>query len=61
MLRILFPTRINASLLVFSIHLKNLSFMIRRLFSETLSAENSVALDLSATNLELNPSIYGNV
>ena len=35
--------------------------MIHRLFSEPLSAKNSVALDLSATNLELNPSIYGNV
>jgi murein DD-endopeptidase MepM/ murein hydrolase activator NlpD len=35
--------------------------MIHRLFSEPLSKINSVALDLSATNLELNPSIYGNV
>jgi murein DD-endopeptidase MepM/ murein hydrolase activator NlpD len=35
--------------------------MIHRLFSEPLSAKNSVALDLSANNLELNPSIYGNV
>ena len=35
--------------------------MIHRLFSEPLSIRNSVALDLSATNLELNPSIYGNV
>lgn len=35
--------------------------MIHRLFSEPLSIHNSVALDLSATNLELNPSIYGNV
>jgi murein DD-endopeptidase MepM/ murein hydrolase activator NlpD len=35
--------------------------MIHRLFTEPLSAKNSVALDLSATNLELNPSIYGNV
>ena len=35
--------------------------MIHRLFSEPLSAKNSVALDLSAANLELNPSIYGNV
>ena len=61
MLRILFPTRINASLLVFSIHLRNLSIMIHRLFTEPLSLRNSVALDLSATNLELNPSIYGNV
>jgi len=61
MLRILFPTRINASLLVFSIHLRNLSIMIHRLFTEPLSLRNSVVLDLSATNLELNPSIYGNV
>jgi murein DD-endopeptidase MepM/ murein hydrolase activator NlpD len=35
--------------------------MIHRLFSEPLSIINSVALDLSATNLELNPSIYGNM
>ena len=35
--------------------------MIHRLFAEPLSAKNSVALDLSATNLELNSSIYGNV
>ena len=35
--------------------------MIHRLFAEPLSILNSVALDLSATNLELNPSIYGNV
>jgi murein DD-endopeptidase MepM/ murein hydrolase activator NlpD len=35
--------------------------MIYRLFTEPLSLRNSVALDLSATNLELNPSIYGNV
>ena len=35
--------------------------MIHRLFSEPLSSHNSVALDLSATNSELNPSIYGNV
>ena len=35
--------------------------MIHRLFTEPLSAENGVALDLSATNLELNPSIYGNI
>ncbi len=34
--------------------------MIHHLFSEPLSASNSVALDLSATNLELNASIYGN-
>ena len=35
--------------------------MIHHLFAEPLSAKNSVALDLSATNLELNPSIYGNI
>ena len=35
--------------------------MIHHLFTEPLSLRNSVALDLSATNLELNPSIYGNV
>jgi murein DD-endopeptidase MepM/ murein hydrolase activator NlpD len=34
--------------------------MIHRLFSEPLSFRNSVALDLGATNMELNPSIYGN-
>jgi murein DD-endopeptidase MepM/ murein hydrolase activator NlpD len=34
--------------------------MIHRLFAEPLSAKNSVALDLSAANLELNLSIYGN-
>jgi murein DD-endopeptidase MepM/ murein hydrolase activator NlpD len=34
--------------------------LIHRLFSEPLSDSNSVALDLSATNLELNASIYGN-
>jgi murein DD-endopeptidase MepM/ murein hydrolase activator NlpD len=34
--------------------------MIHRLFSKPLSDSNSVALDLSATNLELLPSIYGN-
>jgi murein DD-endopeptidase MepM/ murein hydrolase activator NlpD len=34
--------------------------MIHRLFAEPLSAKNSVALDLSAANLELNSSIYGN-
>ena len=47
--------------MVFSIHLRNLSIMIHRLFTEPLSLRNSVVLDLSATNLELNPSIYGNV
>jgi hypothetical protein len=35
--------------------------MIHRLFSEPLSSQNSVALDLSATNAELTPSIYGNI
>jgi murein DD-endopeptidase MepM/ murein hydrolase activator NlpD len=35
--------------------------MIHRLFSEPLSSNNSVALDLSATNSELNPSIHGNI
>lgn len=34
--------------------------MIHRLFSEPLTPSNSVALDLSATNSELNPSIYAN-
>jgi len=34
--------------------------MIHRLFSEPLSAKNSVALDLSATKRELSSSIYGN-
>lgn len=35
--------------------------MIHRLFSESLSSHNSVALDLSATNSELNSSIHGNI
>jgi murein DD-endopeptidase MepM/ murein hydrolase activator NlpD len=35
--------------------------MIHRLFSNPLSSQNSIALDLSATNSELNPSIYGNI
>ena len=35
--------------------------MINRLFSEPLSPANSVALDLSATNKELNPAIYANI
>ena len=35
--------------------------MIHRLFSEPLTLRNGVALDLSATNMELNPSTYGNV
>lgn len=34
--------------------------MIHRLFSNPLSDSTSVSLDLSAKNLELNPSIYGN-
>jgi murein DD-endopeptidase MepM/ murein hydrolase activator NlpD len=34
--------------------------MIHRLFSQHLSPKTSVALDLSATNLELNEPIYGN-
>lgn len=34
--------------------------MIDRLFTKPLSDHTSVALDLSATNLELLPSIYGN-
>jgi murein DD-endopeptidase MepM/ murein hydrolase activator NlpD len=34
--------------------------MINRLFSKALSPLNSIALDLSATNTELNASIYGN-
>ena len=34
--------------------------MIHRLFSEPLTLSNSVALDLSATNSDLNPSIYAN-
>jgi murein DD-endopeptidase MepM/ murein hydrolase activator NlpD len=35
--------------------------MIHRLFSEPFSSDNSLALDLSVTNTELNPSIYGNI
>ena len=35
--------------------------MIHRLFSEPLSAGNSVALDLSAKNVELTPSIYADI
>ena len=35
--------------------------MIHRLFSDPLTLRNSIALDLSATNTELNPSVYGNV
>jgi len=34
--------------------------MIHRLFSKALSPLNSIALDLSARNTELNASIYGN-
>lgn len=34
--------------------------MIHRLFAEPLRSSNSIALDLSATNTELNASIYGN-
>ena len=34
--------------------------MVHRLFSKALSPLNSIALDLSATNTELNASIYGN-
>lgn len=34
--------------------------MIHQLFSKPLSDSNSVALDLSARNLELDPAIYGN-
>jgi len=35
--------------------------MIHRLFSYPFSSHNSVALDLSATNSELNSSIHGNI
>ena len=35
--------------------------MIHRLFSEPLHAGNSVALDLSAKNLELTPSIFSDI
>ena len=35
--------------------------MIHRLFSEPLTPSNSVALDLSATNKELNPAIFGDI
>jgi murein DD-endopeptidase MepM/ murein hydrolase activator NlpD len=34
--------------------------MINRLFTVALSPSNSIALDLSATNTELNSSVYGN-
>lgn len=35
--------------------------MIHRLFSEPLTPSNSISLDLSVTNTELNPSIFGNM
>jgi murein DD-endopeptidase MepM/ murein hydrolase activator NlpD len=35
--------------------------MIHRLFSEPLTPSNSVALDLSVSNAELNPSVYSNI
>jgi hypothetical protein len=35
--------------------------MIHRLFSEPLTPSNSIALDLSVANKELNPSIFGNI
>lgn len=35
--------------------------MIHHLFSEPLSPANSIALDLSASNKELNPAIYTNI
>jgi murein DD-endopeptidase MepM/ murein hydrolase activator NlpD len=35
--------------------------MIHRLFSEPLTPSNSLALDLSASNKELNPAIFGNI
>ena len=34
--------------------------MIHRLFSEPLTSSNSIALDLSVSNAELNPAIFGN-
>lgn len=40
---------------------KEINKMIHSLFSEPLSSLNSVALDLSAGNLALNPAIYGNL
>ncbi len=35
--------------------------MIHRLFSEPLTPSNSIALDLSAMNKELNPSVFSNI
>jgi hypothetical protein len=35
--------------------------MINRLFSEPLTSSNSLALDLSATNKDLNPAIFGGI
>jgi murein DD-endopeptidase MepM/ murein hydrolase activator NlpD len=35
--------------------------MIHRLFSEPLTSSNSLALDLSASNQELNPAIFGDI
>lgn len=35
--------------------------MIHRLFNEPITPDNSITLDLSATNRELNPSIYANI
>lgn len=35
--------------------------MIHRLFSEPLTPSNSIALDLSVANKELNPTIFGNI
>jgi len=35
--------------------------MIHRLFAQSLSAENSIALDLSAKNSDLSPAIYGDL
>jgi murein DD-endopeptidase MepM/ murein hydrolase activator NlpD len=35
--------------------------MIHRLFSQSLSAENSIALDLSVKNSDLTPAIYGDI
>ena len=35
--------------------------MTHRLFSEPLTSSNSLALDLSASNQELNPAIFGDI
>ncbi|MEN9703696.1 MAG: hypothetical protein RLZZ209_1124 [Bacteroidota bacterium] len=35
--------------------------MIHRLFSEPLTPLNSLALDLSASNKDLNPAIFGDI